>query len=618
MFSFVTTKYWGKGPKNWDLRLINFKTFAGIINNSSPSHQGGLRELELAQSPYMVAVGVDAPTRLCKWSIHYKENLECEANYSPPKSPTQDGGDRFDIEDESTWREWDDEPGRDLPSTITQGLQDNAFTRVQVEELPLAADRIVDTISRSPNDASVEAFGFAIMSRNLEALDDLLQEDHMSWEALRAISPFHLAAKFLDGSGRCCGVMHALVHELEDENSIGINYMDNSGLTVLDTLFVSILRSHSSITPLILGGSFATAGSHFEGGDVDICGRWDADSPCVRQLHATGEATIPDEWKHMFCHTSVQAVCHCMTAIFMCPWGPNINTASGLFQRRCLSCGLELELGPLHALVFVAFHLANSGMPGETLFGMLACCVCLLTLRADPCSAVEVSIPAVLGIGEMVECQHRPLNASELASAVPDNVVSAWACEVQLGWQAIKALLSHSVTQAQASKVNTAGNFDHGLTSVPRNVAYNYEDRDEGDDGSDNDDDQCPHVIHEREKNDEFGRNVIKCGDKLLGTIWAAIQVELLTYRRLREEDPWLSAMFDMRHVIEGLQTTTDLVLRRLMGTRGEGAVQEFSHCGLFLEADDPGCIRREEACGVYFANLDDWERTRFIGARNY
>lgn len=605
IFSFVTAKYWGKGPKNWTLSLIDFKTLAGFVNDPSASHPGGLRELEMAHSPS--AVVIDPPTQLCNWSIHMNYYDHYVSIDSRPNSPTEDGGDRFDIEDESTWRAWDYQSGRDLPSIITRGLQDNDFSRIQLEDLPLAADRIVDTISKSPEDASVEAFGFAVMSRNLEVLRDLLRKNRETPAALRNISPFHLAAKYLDGSGSCCGVMSKLVDGLDRDNSIGINYTDNSGLTVLDTLFVSILRSHSSVTPLILGGSFATDGSLFDGGDVDTCGRWDADSPCIRQLHAAGETNIPVEWKHMFCHSSVQAVCHCITAIFMSSWSPNINTPGALFQRRCLFCGLELKLGPLHALVFVAYYLANSGMPGETLFGVLACFVCLLTWRADPCSAFEISIPAVLGIGERAACQHRPLNAAELASAVPDDVVHGWTSEVQLGWQAITALLNRCVAQAQMSNADAVDSLNHLSRAPFTNMS---EDRD-GDEG---DDDQCAHEFHEFE--DEEGYYIVKCGDRRLGTIWAAIQVELLTYRRLAEGDPWLSAEFNMQDIVEGLQASSDLDIKRLVSIRGEGAVKEFSHCGLFLKAMNFGCVRREEACGTYFANLDDWKRTRFIAAR--
>lgn len=533
---------------------------------------------------------------------------------SQPSSPTEHDGEQ-DIEDESTWRNWDHQDRRDLTTTMTQGLQANRFTTYKAEELPLAVDCITDTVSRSPKDARVEAIGFAIITRNSDVLSDLLKFSHFDGEALRGISPFHLAAKFLDGSKTCCGLMDDLVQCLDDKDSIGVNYTDHLGMTVLDTLFISILRSHTSVTPLTLGGSLGTSGSVFEGGDVDICGRWDADSPCIRHLHATGETTIPHEWKHMFCHTSVQAVCHCISAIFMGPWAPNINTASGLFQRRCRSCGSEFKVGTLHAFVLVCFHLANAGRPGETLFGMLACLVSLLTFRADPTSHAEISIPALLGLEETEECQHQSFNAAELASAIPDAVISSWTSEIQLGWEAVKEVLNRRVGRAHVSTVN-AHNGPSDFSRTPKDAMCNYEDRAKDDDDSQDYYELCDHEFHGCGVDME--KALPQCGDKRLGMIWAAIQVELLTYRRLGEDDPWLSWMFEMRDVVEGLQARDDSIVRRLVENRGLNTFRPFTQCGIFSKARDPGCVRREEACTFYYANLDDWKRTAFIAPRDF
>lgn len=613
MFSFITTKYWGKGPKNWTLPLINFKTLAGVVDGSKAHQLSGSQELDFTQSHLMATGVIDPPTQLCNWSIHVNyEDVKYESIDSQPSSPASSNGDQFDVEDESTWREWNDQPGRDLTSTIIQGLQANAFTTHQAEDVPIAMDQIINTVSGSMNDAKIEAMGFAIMTRNVDALEDLLDRGNFNQEALLAISPFHLAAKFLDGSKACCGVMWQLVSTLFDEASIGINYTDDSGMTVLDTLFMSILRSHSSVSLPNLGTKSFTSGSNLEGVDVDICGRWDADSPCVRALHAAGETTIPKEWKHIFCHTSAQAVCHCLTAIFMELWAPNINALSGLFQTRCRSCGLELKLGPLHSFVVVCFHLARSCRPGETLFGMLACLVCLLTLRADPSLSAEISLPAILGLGETEECQHQTLNAAELASAVPSAVVNAWTPEVKSGWEAIKEVLNHCVGRARTESLSATDLTFNRSTST--SVEHYYDESGAGDYGSANDDESCPHTIHLMEV--DSSKQLVKCGDQHLGIIWAAIQVEMLTYRRLQVGDPWLSPMFDMQDVVEGLRANNGSLLLRLVKNRGEDAFQKFSHCGLFREADYAGSAMREQACATYFANLDDWKRTTFIPAR--
>lgn len=559
---------------------------------SLPEHHPGRSQgFDITQFLFMPDGVVDPPTQLCNWSIHVDfsgSDWESESDY----------GDQFDIEDESTWREWDDQCDRDLISTITEGLQANAFTTHQAEDLPIAIDHIVKTVSGSTEGAEVEAIGFAIMTRNVDALVELLKNEALDPKTVADISPLHLAAKFLDGSKTCCQVMNSLLQCGNHMISRKISYTDNLGLTVLDTLFISILRSHSSVTPRVLGVNSTAPGSLFEGADVDICGRWDADSPCVRHLHATGETTIPSAWKHVFCHTSAQAVCHCITAIFTDLRHHDTISTSGLFQKRCRCCGLRLEMGPLHAFVLVTFYLASAGMPGETLFGMLACLVCLLTFRADPSSVAEISIPAIFETGETDECQHRAFTAAGFASAVPDVVVSAWTPEIQLGWKAIKGLLDHCVERYNRSDIDGSSDGDDSLDSDPQNF------------GKD-----CLHRIHDFERELEFIQ-IVKCGDARLGAIWAAVQVELLTYRRLKQEDPWLSSMFDMRNVIEGLQANDESFLKDLVTVHGEYGLRKFSRCGLFFQAEDVGCARIEEACTTPFADFEDRKRTTFIPHR--
>ncbi len=179
-------------------------------------------------------------------------------------------------------------------------------------------------------------------------------------------------------------------------NSIGVNYINASGHTVRDSLLITILRSHSTVKPDVLGDTFAGQ-SRFPGDQVDPRGRRGADSPCMQHLYNSRIPVVPLEWKHMFCHTSVQAVCHHVAVMCLGTWRPNINAKSGLFTKRCQNCRSELKTGPLHALILIAFHVANSCLPGENLFGMIACLVCLLVYRVDPCDTAEISIPALFG-----------------------------------------------------------------------------------------------------------------------------------------------------------------------------------------------------------------------------
>jgi len=97
-----------------------------------------------------------------------------------------------------------------------------------------------------------------------------------------------------------------------------------------------------------------------------------------------------------------------------------------------------------------------------------------------------------------------------------------------------------------------------------------------------------------------FGKN------RLLGHIWAACQCELLTYRRLRKEDPWTSKRIDVGILAECLKSGSAQELPYVM----EGLLNEYCACGRFGRFD-PSC--REDACSEYFSNLDDWNRTTFL-----
>jgi len=54
--------------------------------------------------------------------------------------------------------------------------------------------------------------------------------------------------------------------------------------------------------------------------------------------------------------------------------------------------------------------------------------------------------------------------------------------------------------------------------------------------------------------------------DKFLGHIWAAVQTELLTRRRLREGDLWVSEFFDMDTLLENLELDEELSIGLVKG----------------------------------------------------
>ncbi|GAP85992.2 hypothetical protein SAMD00023353_0301070 [Rosellinia necatrix] len=136
----------------------------------------------------------------------------------------------------------------------------------------------------------------------------------------------------------------------------------------------------------------------------------------------------------MFCHTSVQAVCHTIARLFSALYSPDIDTPSGLFTKSCFTCGDQLVPGPLHALVLIAFNLAQKGREGETLFGMVACLTCMLIHGADPTAKANLSVDLLLGVDEQHECTHERLDPLGLGEKVPQAALDAWAGETRLGW----------------------------------------------------------------------------------------------------------------------------------------------------------------------------------------
>ncbi|KAK8044160.1 hypothetical protein PG993_004184 [Apiospora rasikravindrae] len=102
--------------------------------------------------------------------------------------------------------------------------------------------------------------------------------------------------------------------------------------------------------------------------------------------------------------------------------------------------------------------------------------------------------------------------------------------------------------------------------------------------------------------------------DKLIGILWASIQTEYLTYRRLNEGEPWMSENFSMISIIEDIRggqnfTSLPLVNRQMM--------KPHCICGRFVahsdDDDDDSRPTIEHACAFYFSNLEDWNRSTFL-----
>lgn len=516
---------------------------------------------------------ITPPSQLCNWAIHV--NIpRYEPIPDPPSVPTEP----YDMDDEASWPQWGAN-STTLSGRMAESLSETDFTSITSQELPMSTSAIIRSVQRSPEQLEADALSFAIIAGNYDTVVRII-ERHAGDPPLSdsSPSPFHLAASFMMGSKTCCDMYDVLL-EMHGNASIGLHFRDNKGYTVLDMLFVKILSAHTSAKPIQVSDGFEGQ-ARFPGEERDPCGRWDADSPCVRRLYASGQCRIPQDWKHPFCHTSVQAICHSITAIFSKPQSPSINTRSGLFSRGCQSCRQRLELTPLHSLLLVAFHLAVNGRRGETLFGAIACLSALLVHGADPHQTAEVSKDLLTGHTVSRRCDHKPANAAQLAENVSEYVLRACVPGAEPGWRAFVLILQHATAVAKKDRSYQA--FETPLQC------------------------ECKFAC--------FSRGNFSCTDSpFLGTIWAFIQAEFLTYRRIAVDDPWISSHFNIEAVSLWLEGKTGILET---GFQMEGMLKPYSRCGWFM--DHWAVLLRpcpDEIGTEYFINMEDWSRSTFIEA---
>lgn len=639
-FSFTAAKTWGSQLQIEHLPSLRFNQ--PVEETVGEAHRSpSINADSPEQNPYSHSsrrpengFSIQQPSALCHWSIHYRE-IYYERVRSPPDDNPQIRPDPRAISIHG------------FVEHLQRSLERNEFSSIGVTELPISSGQIARAAKRSPEQMLEEAFGFSIMARNVRLVAEMLEMIELDNFTLRDLHPLHLASSYLDGSKTCCNLFSDLVMSLSTgETSVRKLYTNHLNHTVLDNLMIAVLKGHTSCTPGMVDDAFRKE-SRFAGEEVDICGRWDADSECIRQLQANGNPTIPRSWKHMFCHTAVQTITHCIGTLFSAHWGPDINTPSGLYLRRCPNetCGLKLQLMPLHTLVVTAVYLAQLGFDGENLFGMVACLLSLLSKGANPLLKAHIS-PMILLSNEDnqgCECSHSELDPLELANKVPENLISTWSQECVIGWKIFCGILRLSqsewnIAQAPRRPTSRALNDEHEsiYDMYVQDIHYGNEiidleamdvdwqpdkDNDEGSDSS-NDEESDASSDKDRDygkglpahcsehdgynfQQNFFGRN------RKLATLWAAVQTELLTYRRIRDGDPWISTNFDMKSVLESLEHGRVLSI----GLVSKNMMQPFCRCGVFYGAIDPICVCVEEACRYYFSNLEDWSRSNFIYA---
>lgn len=593
MYAFKTAKYWGRGPRNWTVDLLRFEQFKAVGLAQSPRSPVLDFDTMVHQQFYSVVPqgtrrGFDKtslivkPSPLCRWSIHYHNDIQ----YEPCKTRTPSPQPDCDPLDEGAWKLWpSSETNQSMSQTLTEGLGSNLFSDLAPEDLPIALNKVSQTLKTTDENFLEETLGFSIMARNVEMVDKILMDlDDIDFDSgegsdilarVESSMPFHLAIMYLDGSKACCNIldslrMYGLMIRASDTN--------NLGHTLFDCLMMTILKAHTNVTPAEIDDGLRDEKS-FPGEEVDICGRFDADSDNVRALVAAGSLGIPFSWKHKFCHTSTQAICHCIQIFAKHFTGIGddqiTDIPSGLFVKRCVCCGLKMQLSPIHTLVLVAFRLGQSGAEDEDLFGIIAILLCILRFDSNLSKTVDISMVALFPEEESREaestgCSHSPLRARQV---------------VELAWRR---------TDQWSSKAKTGWAIIYHILRITEDICLSgYEPVDCVCRSS-----RCP------------GEHAFSGNGQLLA-LDCAVQTEILTYRRLREEDPWVSPFFDMLSVLRSLETGESLSIDLIT----KGMMQPLCDCGWFCgdDRDDPWSPRAEHVMKYPFSNLDDWFRTTFI-----
>jgi hypothetical protein len=602
-FCFKTAKHWGKGPTAWTAELLNFDRFSSRTQQSLPgTPQEPLYNTAEHSEP------LHTPSDHCQWFVHVRvswpdyEEIPDEEDMQHPIDQNPD--------DEATWRSWqNDQLEPQLPTRLRDALEHNDFSPTHTASLPVAIPVIAKAAKRSPDELLLESLGFSIISRNRLQVERVMIEMHKKGIELLSIYPLHMAIAYLDGSRACCDILVTIVSKLTAPQ-LREAFVNELGHTVWDSLMISIIKSHSSAKPFIVDEAWKDT-ERFPGEELDICGRWDADSPPLRHLLASGNPSIPSSWKHKFCHTSVQAICHCITMMFHLRSNPVLHEApSGLYIRRCFHCGLKLQPHTLHSLVVTAYHLANNSCQGEDLFGILACLLCFVACDIDLRKVAIISVTNLMETDAVEgECDHEELTAAELSEKISLHPsVHAWSETVRSGWAVFCGILR--LCEDESLK-GTAKEKDQLMDVDSPSHAFR--------DPRDRNGTRVVDFCSEHDPDDGYEAVTCFLTRPDLASLWAATQAELLIHRRLHDNMSWTSANFSIKTLRDQLSNNMPLSV----GYLDDGLLKSYCPCGRFdhrrlailsdvidpdIDADNPNPVTKL----IKIDCKDAWPRTTF------
>ena len=584
-FAFKSPKYWGRGPASWHASELNFPTIVPQRSTpiASPFTSSEVRSPPVfrIQSPGEKSGRLPTPSALCRWSVHCsKEQLafeDDEGMISEFERLSLQDRQGEDPADESTWKPWPTEwLQRPYHQRLHEAVSTNECSDIAAECLPVALPRALQQDDRA-DVLQEEGLGFAIMAGNADLVEDLIERIPKSHRF--KTYPLHLALSYLNGSKTCCLIVDSLLERFPLLAS-SVNHL---GYSVLDSLMLTLLKSHTSLAPGAVDAALRGDKS-FPGQEIDMCGRWDVESDCYRQLLQSGITSIPDEWKHKFCNTSIQTICHCLDAIserdFQPFWG-----LSNLFSLHCENCGLQMKLSWLHIPVLIAFKLAEVGFEAEDLIGVIAILSNVLqvyygvfnpsktdpdeimSLVEQPCEYVPLSIYNEFlldntGSGKD-HCCHRRMSAFEFSDSITREQTNKWATQTKTGWEIIWHILRIAINGEEPEEIRYETCAEHGFFELNPNLAE----------------------------------------------LWGAVHAEFLTYRRLNDSDSWTSPNLDLQAVLHSLACGNDLSAGPITDIP---LMKTICNCGMF--SGNWHWTTAEDASAEYFSNLgNDYDKIQII-----
>lgn len=97
---------------------------------------------------------------------------------------------------------------------MRDALEHNDFSTLESDQLPVAIPQVAKEAERSPDEMLLESLSFAIMARNVDLTEEVVDKCFDLNVDVRPCYPFHLAAIYLDGSKACCTIVRFESEEL--------------------------------------------------------------------------------------------------------------------------------------------------------------------------------------------------------------------------------------------------------------------------------------------------------------------------------------------------------------------------------------------------------------------